>query len=157
MSPSSNPHSHPLGVDIPSLKEKRIREARQFPKEFLKNLDGTTSAEVRKMNPTERELVLYKRKLRNRESARRSRQKRQATLAELQNEVDDLANVSARMVDIGVKLHKENDHLRTRLSTALAEIKGLRAFNTDTSRKGTPPPGSDGGSPQAALKMKLGG
>lgn len=134
-----------------SLKEKREREARQFPKEVLKNLEGTTSAEVRKMNPTERELVLYKRKLRNRESARRSRQKRQSTLGELQEEVDDLVQISSRMVDVGLSLQQQNTLLSDQLSCALAELKGLRAFS-----KGTKPPKGGGGS-QAALKMKLGG
>lgn len=132
-----------------SLKEKREREARQFPKEILGNLDGTTSAEVRKMNATERELVLYKRKLRNRESARRSRQKRQATLAELQEEVDDLMQVTGRMVEVGISLHEENVKLRDRLALANKEVARMRTVfgenDADPSRS------------TAALKMKLGG
>lgn len=139
--------------DASTLKEKRQREARQFPKEVLTNLEGTTSAEVRKMNATERELVLYKRKLRNRESARRSRQKRQATLLELQEEVDDLMQVSERMVDVGMVLRDENTRLRDRLSCALAELKGLRSFCNEEKPAG----GGSSATPQAALKMKLGG
>lgn len=73
-------------------------------------------------------MVLYKRKLQNRESARQSRQKRQATLAELQEEIDDLVNVSKRKEDVGLSLRQENDTLRNRLRCALAELKGLRAF-----------------------------
>lgn len=136
-----------------SLKEKREREARQFPKEILGNLDGTTSAEVRKMNATQRELVLYKRKLRNRESARRSRQKRQATLAELQGEIDDLMQITTRMVEAGLSLHEENSVLREKLGVANAEIKGLR-----TSTCAEDVAAAESASPATvALKMKLGG
>lgn len=67
------------------------------------------------MTPSERELVLYKRKLRNRESARRSRTKRQATLAELQEEVDDLALLGARVLDMAAGLRRENESLRKKL------------------------------------------
>lgn len=141
--------------NIPSLKEKRQWEAKQFPKEVLTNLEGTTSAEVRKMNAVERELVLYKRKLRNRESARRSRQKRQATLAELQDEIDDLVNVSERMVDVGLSIRQENESLRNRLTCALAELKGLRAFATKTPANESK--SNMNSSSQAVLNMKLGG
>eukprot|EP00177_Eucheuma_denticulatum_P008178 GFKZ01014886.1.p1 GENE.GFKZ01014886.1~~GFKZ01014886.1.p1 ORF type:complete len:348 (-),score=62.99 GFKZ01014886.1:1763-2770(-) len=173
--PQPQPHQHPIQMPVQSapapttvkpvvvrkvhasadvepaisLKEKREREARQFPKEILGNLDGTTSAEVRKMNATERELVLYKRKLRNRESARRSRQKRQATLAELQEEVDDLMQVTGRMVEVGISLHEENVKLRDRLALANKEVARMRTVfgenDADPSRS------------TAALKMKLGG
>lgn len=104
------------------------------------------------MNATERELVLYKRKLRNRESARRSRQKRQATLAELQEEIDDLMQITGRMVEAGISLHEENVRLRERLGVAHAEIKGLKSVYTD------PAGVTDPASPASvALKMKLGG
>lgn len=140
------------GSTVCSLKEKREREAKQFPKEVLGNLDGTTSAEVRKMNATERELVLYKRKLRNRESARRSRQKRQATLAELQEEIDDLMQITGRMVEAGISLHEENVSLREKLGLANAEIKGLRTTCAeDVAAADTANPAT------VALKMKLGG
>lgn len=132
-----------------SLKEKREREARQFPREILGNLDGTTSAEVRKMNATERELVLYKRKLRNRESARRSRQKRQATLAELQEEIDDLMQVTGRMVEVGISLREENVTLRDRLAGANKEIARMRRIYGEED--------VDASASSAALKMKLGG
>mmetsp|Transcript_10910 Transcript_10910/g.33449 ORF Transcript_10910/g.33449 Transcript_10910/m.33449 type:complete len:286 (+) Transcript_10910:84-941(+) len=59
-----------------SLVEKRALEAKLFPEDKLGDLSGTTSSKVRGMSKEERELVLYKRKLRNRQSARRSREKR---------------------------------------------------------------------------------
>lgn len=165
---------------IGSLKEKREREAKQFPRNLLANLDGTTSAEVRKMSSKERELVLYKRKLRNRESARRSRQKRQATLAELQEEIGDLLLVAGRVVDAGLALREENGSLRAKLDLAQAEIRALRAVYTDAtpnesntgpsaSTKGTEMPNAlvaskateakakSGVEEDIPLKMKMGG
>jgi hypothetical protein len=79
------------------------------------------------MSGEERELVLYKRKLRNRESARRSRQKRQATLAELQEEVDELVLVAGRMLDVGQALRAKNDAIQLQLDVANATIAAMRA------------------------------
>ncbi|KAJ8907666.1 hypothetical protein NDN08_007775 [Rhodosorus marinus] len=58
------------------LWEKRALEAQKFPADLLGDISGTTSSKVKAMSPEERELVLFKRKLRNRESARRSRERR---------------------------------------------------------------------------------
>lgn len=131
-----------------TLKEKRAKEAAQFPREMLGSLEGTTSAEVRKMNAAERELVLYKRKLRNRDSARRSRQKRQATVAELQVEVDQLAALSTNTVDAVLELSKENATLRRKLDIANAQIRALKQVY---------PAWSDRTDESTAHKMKLGG
>lgn len=125
---------------IGSLREKRAREAAQFPRALLRNLSGTTSAEVRKMSTEERALVLFKRKLRNRESARRSRQKRQATLSDLHDELAEVATVAARMVDIGAKLHATNSSLRNSLDLANAQIRALRAAYEPPSPTPSPPP-----------------
>mmetsp|Transcript_3531 Transcript_3531/g.10659 ORF Transcript_3531/g.10659 Transcript_3531/m.10659 type:complete len:257 (+) Transcript_3531:168-938(+) len=59
-----------------SLEEKRKFEEIMFPKEALADISGTTSSKAKHMTSEQRALVLYKRKLRNRESARRSRQRR---------------------------------------------------------------------------------
>mmetsp|Transcript_294 Transcript_294/g.706 ORF Transcript_294/g.706 Transcript_294/m.706 type:complete len:209 (-) Transcript_294:579-1205(-) len=59
-----------------ALWEKRAIEAQKFPADLLGDISGTTSSKVKDMSPEERELVLFKRKLRNRESARRSRERR---------------------------------------------------------------------------------
>lgn len=55
----------------------------EFKKEELENLDGVSSIAVRNMTKRERRLVLYKRRLRNRLSAKRSREKRMKILSEL--------------------------------------------------------------------------
>ena len=52
------------------------------------------------MYTPECELVFYKHKHPNGESARRSRAERQAKLAEIQDEFDDLALLGARVLDI---------------------------------------------------------
>ncbi|KAJ8904910.1 hypothetical protein NDN08_001424 [Rhodosorus marinus] len=64
-----------------SLEEKRQWEALKFPKEKLGDLSGTTSSEAKRMSKEEREMVLHKRKLRNRLSAQRSRERRRAQAA----------------------------------------------------------------------------
>ena len=67
------------------------------------------------MSPPEREVFLYKRKHRDSESARPSYAKRQATPAELQDEVDDLALLCARVFDMGDGLRWENESLGKKL------------------------------------------
>lgn len=110
-----------------SLKEKRELESKMFPSELLSSLEGTTSAEVRKMNSTERDLVLFKRKLRNRESARRSRVKRQASLAELQTEVDTIASYVEKILISAIGLKNDNDRLNRQLEVANAELRAWRS------------------------------
>ena len=63
------------------------------------------------MSPPEREVFLYKRKHRDRESALPSYAKRQATPAEIQDEVDNLALLCARVFDMGDGLRWENESL----------------------------------------------
>lgn len=70
-----------------------------FPASVLLDLAGSTSAEVRRMNEDERALVHYKRRLRNRESAKRSRARRQATIGDIQSELEDLRSLTAGLVD----------------------------------------------------------
>lgn len=119
-----------------SLKEKREREAKQFPKALLSDLNGTTSAEVRKMSQSERDLVLYKRKLRNRLSARRSRQKRQATLSDLHEEIGELINATGKMMDVAANLTARNKVLTDKLEVANAEIRALKCFLSKNNDEG---------------------
>lgn len=59
-----------------------------FAPEELRNLEGTSSMAVRNMSKRERMLVLHKRKLRNRMSARRSRERRLQLLNFFRAEMD---------------------------------------------------------------------
>jgi len=76
------------------LWKKRAIEAQMYPSELLKDISGTTSYKVKSMSPEERDLVLYKRKLRNRESARRSRERRKL-FEQLEFTLFDSPNISA--------------------------------------------------------------
>jgi len=74
------------------LWKKRAIEAQMYPSELLTDISGTTSYKVKSMSPAERDLVLYKRKLRNRESARRSRERRKL-LEQLEFTLFDSPNI----------------------------------------------------------------
>jgi Basic region leucine zipper len=87
------------------------------------DLAGSTSAEVRRMNEDERALVHYKRRLRNRESAKRSRARRQATLNDIQAEVCELRDVAQRLLDRCARLARAGDR-------AVAEAETLRKENS---------------------------
>lgn len=84
--------------EAPRQKSKPL-DPDTFPAEALLDLAGSTSAEVRRMNDDERALVHYKRRLRNRESAKRSRARRQATISDIQGELEDLRHLTANLVD----------------------------------------------------------
>lgn len=99
--------SKPQQKKVASLMPNTVADS--FPAEMLLDLAGSTSAEVRRMNEDERALVHYKRRLRNRESAKRSRARRQATINDIQNELEDLREVTASLVDRCVSFARTND------------------------------------------------
>ncbi|KAA8492995.1 hypothetical protein FVE85_9267 [Porphyridium purpureum] len=109
----------------PAFKRRRVgrghvEQLDLMPEEFA-DLKGTTAMQARRMTPDEREIVLMKRKLRNRQSAKRSRVKRQLTLNELNEEYRDLVDSSAQMrqtimdlINANKQLQAENARLRAR-------------------------------------------
>lgn len=80
----------PAGQLDQPMKEDSSRAAR-FD-EFLQvtDLSGTTANKGRRMTPRERDIMLYKRKLRNRDSASRSRKKKKAVIQGLNEELEAL-------------------------------------------------------------------
>lgn len=92
-----------------SAKLRSLVDSDNFPVEALLDLAGTKSAKPHEMNDEERALVNYKRLLRNCESAQRSRGKRQATLTDIQTELDDLRQVSSALVEKCMTLSQTND------------------------------------------------
>lgn len=68
-------------------------EARFNPAD-LKDLRGSTAAKSRKMTEEERDIMLHKRRLRNRLSAAKSRDKQRKTIGDVGEEVDDLLEIS---------------------------------------------------------------
>lgn len=67
----------------------RLEPTDEFLKEVT-DLSGTTAHRGRKMTSTERDIMLYKRKLRNRDSASRSRKKKKMIVEDLNNQLDSL-------------------------------------------------------------------
>lgn len=110
------------------LKKVASGTPESFPAEMLSDLTGSTSAEVRRMNEDERALVHYKRRLRNRESAKRSRARRQATISDIQEELEDLRQVTANLVDRCVSFARANDRQSRELETLRKEKQLLESM-----------------------------
>uniref|UniRef100_A0A7S1TNA5 BZIP domain-containing protein n=1 Tax=Erythrolobus australicus TaxID=1077150 RepID=A0A7S1TNA5_9RHOD len=79
-------------------------------------LEGTTAVAVKNMSPQEREIVLLKRKLRNRESARRSREKKDITVQSLLRKNADLERLIGSQKSRIAALRKSNAELRDSLA-----------------------------------------
>lgn len=132
-SPSSVPSCTPCSAPPPPLAKSPVSSsdaamrdaspspspspspATSFCAHDLTDLSGTTAARSRKMTEDERKVMLHKRRLRNRASAARSREKRSRTLNDLTCEVEDLMLKSARLAQ--------------QASQALEEARKLRAKN----------------------------
>jgi len=85
------------------------------------DITGTTALDAKAMTPTERQIVLLKRKLRNRESARRSRIKKQSTMVELNEEY-------SRLKDQFASLHQA-------AQAGMEETEKLRCLNEELRRR----------------------
>lgn len=83
----------------------------EFKKEELENLDGVSSIAVRNMTRRERRLVLYKRRLRNRISAKRSREKRMKILSELDEQSTKGFEQVLKNIEEAMKLANSNEKL----------------------------------------------
>lgn len=114
-SSKKKPRSHSRGVGkIRRHRMTKEEEARFNPTDF-NDLKGSTAAKSRKMSLSERDIMLHKRRLRNRQSAARSRDKQRKTIGDVGEEVDALLVASAE--------------IRARCFNAEKEIKELRAAN----------------------------
>lgn len=92
------------------------------------DLAGSTSAEVRRMNDDERALVHYKRRLRNRESAKRSRARRQATISDIQTELEELRSLTTNLLDRCISFAKTNDRQQQEIETLRKEKQLLESL-----------------------------
>lgn len=129
------------------------KQVESFSLEQLQDLKGSTSAEGRKMTAEERALMLYKRKLRNRNSAARSRRRRTIILNEINGEVSSLKSLIKELqcrlavYERGGFLNKMDskfEEIRTNLFTQLERLLAveyrvavLRAKLMGTKVKGT--------------------
>mmetsp|Transcript_11009 Transcript_11009/g.19894 ORF Transcript_11009/g.19894 Transcript_11009/m.19894 type:complete len:220 (-) Transcript_11009:555-1214(-) len=103
------------------------REAEEIPEGEIGDLKGTTAMQARRMTDEERQMVLLKRKLRNRESAKRSRTKRQNALTDLNKEFFDLLSKSEHLKAEVDKLSSENERLARENARILAQVKVAEA------------------------------
>lgn len=109
LDPHLDPHSH-LDHRIPDLPgaEKHIAKIRRhrmtkeeearFNPVDLKDLSGSTAAKSRKMTDDERDIMLHKRRLRNRASAARSRDKQRKTINDISDELQEIYEYAERVM-----------------------------------------------------------
>lgn len=89
-------HSGKVGK-IRRHRMTKEEEARFNPADLV-DLSGSTAAKSRKMTDEERDIMLHKRRLRNRASAARSRDKQRKTINDLSDEMDDLMTHSKSLL-----------------------------------------------------------
>eukprot|EP00189_Rhodosorus_marinus_P009974 CAMPEP_0184738134 /NCGR_PEP_ID=MMETSP0315-20130426/863_1 /TAXON_ID=101924 /ORGANISM="Rhodosorus marinus, Strain UTEX LB 2760" /LENGTH=151 /DNA_ID=CAMNT_0027205725 /DNA_START=85 /DNA_END=540 /DNA_ORIENTATION=+ len=111
-------------LDEVELEKKRLEI------ELSGDIAGTTSAKSKKMSASEHSLMLFKRKLRNRQSASKSRRKHQAMMRGVQRDIDELSTqyesvlrkceefkaLNAQLNVENMKLHNEGVLLQTQLA-----------------------------------------
>mmetsp|Transcript_6583 Transcript_6583/g.14063 ORF Transcript_6583/g.14063 Transcript_6583/m.14063 type:complete len:396 (+) Transcript_6583:190-1377(+) len=94
--------------------------------EALGDLTGTTAMEARKMTQSERQVVLLKRKMRNRESARRSRIKKQAMLRDMNQEFFSLLDAAHKMKDTVSHLEAEVSKSRNENALIRSRLQNMQ-------------------------------
>lgn len=115
----------------PRKSEAAAEAARWAPAIASQDLAGTTAAASRRMSTEERQLMLHKRKLRNRASAARSRAVARTVVADVVGEVTALeaavSAVGARVegvVSANAELRRENAELREMVSMLRQTVQG---------------------------------
>lgn len=101
-------------------------EEARFAPEDLVDLRGSTAAKSRKMTEEERDIMLHKRRLRNRQSAARSRDKQRKTISDVGDEVDELVARSDIILQRCLQVEKEVRLLREANDALRAENEQLR-------------------------------
>lgn len=111
----------------PAPKKRRLSRAEEeMAYGQLQDIGGTTAARSRQMTEEERKVMLYKRKLRNRASAARSREKRCRTIRELSNEVAGLLENSNQIAMRCARVRSENERLQRENEMVREENDRLR-------------------------------
>mmetsp|Transcript_10778 Transcript_10778/g.28837 ORF Transcript_10778/g.28837 Transcript_10778/m.28837 type:complete len:315 (-) Transcript_10778:753-1697(-) len=130
-SSSSSKAAHNYGVARSAMKQSSrgerlgaIVSGEPIDAEALGDLTGTTAMEARKMSESERQVVLLKRKMRNRESARRSRVKKQATLRDMNEEYFELLDRAHAMKHSVDMLETQVARVRSQSSAMRRKIDG---------------------------------
>jgi hypothetical protein len=127
---------------VRKIRRRRLtkEEEARFAPEELRDLKGTTAAKSRKMSASERDVMLHKRRLRNRESAARSREKQRKTINELSDEMGELLAVAhvlklrAASAETEAEVNRDRlDQVSAKYESAIAEIERLRNENRQLS------------------------
>ncbi len=143
----THPHQHTFDIEhllikpmsnsnnavplAPAPKKRRMSRAEEeMTYGPLQDIGGTTAARSRQMTEEERRVMLYKRKLRNRASAARSREKRCRTIRELSNEVTGLLESSSEIAAQCAKVKCENERLTADNNLLREEVQRLRQIVT---------------------------
>lgn len=100
---------------VRNLRVTKVESDLDLGPNAFADLRGTTAARSRKMSEDERRVMLHKRRLRNRASAARSREKRSRTITDLTADVESLM--------------RKADRLSALCSTNNEELRRLRAHN----------------------------
>mmetsp|Transcript_323 Transcript_323/g.580 ORF Transcript_323/g.580 Transcript_323/m.580 type:complete len:297 (+) Transcript_323:25-915(+) len=118
--------------NIQDDKKERVMDA-SMPAPLI-DLAGTTALDARSMTPLERQMVLLKRKLRNRESARRSRLKKQRNLLQLNDEYKELVQRTSGLCSFVGQLGRENNEMvemNRRLKRAVEDLERKKNSGKD--------------------------
>jgi len=109
-------HQSPMST---SLSSSSSSLANGFELSELGDLKGTTAYAARKMTPDEKQLMLLKRKIRNRESAKRSKAKKDSQIHNIQvshekllGELEQLRMRVQELVAENTNMKQENEHFR---------------------------------------------
>ncbi|KAA8499536.1 Cyclic AMP-responsive element-binding protein 3-like protein 3 [Porphyridium purpureum] len=106
-----------------SINGKRVK----VDPKVLEDLSGCTASVARRMSPEDRAIMLMKRKLRNRESAKRSRVKRLQTIDVLEEQLHVMSRATEelrRKCDLVVRQNMELVQQNQSLGEALAVAHG---------------------------------
>lgn len=102
-------------------------EEARFDPVLLSDLKGTTAARSRKMSAEEHDVMLHKRRLRNRASAARSREKQRKTINELSEEVEELKDFSWSLLKRAAIAESQNLATTTQSAELAAQVVTLQA------------------------------
>eukprot|EP00182_Erythrolobus_australicus_P000304 CAMPEP_0185830268 /NCGR_PEP_ID=MMETSP1353-20130828/726_1 /TAXON_ID=1077150 /ORGANISM="Erythrolobus australicus, Strain CCMP3124" /LENGTH=219 /DNA_ID=CAMNT_0028528145 /DNA_START=298 /DNA_END=957 /DNA_ORIENTATION=- len=103
-------------------REPRKRSAEEAVLCGEESLAGTTAEKARMMTSEEKEVMLMKRKLRNRESAKRSRARLNDSIAQLSRETTELERRVSQSQDLINSITHQNALLRSRISEGAGSI-----------------------------------
>lgn len=119
----------PGGVLKPKAKRvSKAEEERLIARGLLVDLKGTTAARSRKMTEDERNIMLHKRRLRNRASAARSREKQRNTVAVLVKQVEELSKSASKLQHDCSNAQIEIQRLRQQNAALLAAFASRTAY-----------------------------